>query len=246
MYNAQALVNAIKLRAKEKNIRVKDMLGDCELNINTLSQMTDKKGISSFALARIADYLDCSVDYLLGRTTDPHSHLRADNATSFASRLRLAMVKSELDVKELYKKILKVTGGDSAVTPFTIMNYLQGIRTPLQSNSDADVMATALGVSRRWLDGSEIAAWDDEDMLKEVLFPEGVDFTPERWMAVKRHIEMLDNNGSESALGVTDDGEITLLAAAMSDDQKEITKKQMSQNKWDIIKNAPETKDTLI
>ena len=25
-------------------------------------------------LAKIADYLDCSVDYLLGRTADPDSH----------------------------------------------------------------------------------------------------------------------------------------------------------------------------
>ena len=25
-------------------------------------------------LAKIADYLDCSVDYLLGRTDNPHSH----------------------------------------------------------------------------------------------------------------------------------------------------------------------------
>jgi len=29
--------------------------------------MTDNKGMSSFYLAKIADYLDCSVDYLLGR-----------------------------------------------------------------------------------------------------------------------------------------------------------------------------------
>lgn len=44
---------------------------DCELNINTLSQISEKKGISSFSLAKIADYLDCSVDYLLGRTDIP-------------------------------------------------------------------------------------------------------------------------------------------------------------------------------
>ena len=68
MYNSQELVNKIKARAKERGILVKDMLIECGLNINTLNQMTDKKGISSFALARIADLLDCSVDYLLGRT----------------------------------------------------------------------------------------------------------------------------------------------------------------------------------
>ena len=71
MYNSNNLANRIKNRAKEQSILLRDLLESCELNINSLSQMTDKKGLSSFALARIADCLDCSVDYLLGRTDIP-------------------------------------------------------------------------------------------------------------------------------------------------------------------------------
>ncbi|MBQ8357061.1 MAG: hypothetical protein IJX39_04560 [Clostridia bacterium] len=71
MYNSNNLATRIKNRAKEQSVLLRDMLDACELNINSLSQMTDKKGLSSFALARIADYLDCSVDYLLGRTDIP-------------------------------------------------------------------------------------------------------------------------------------------------------------------------------
>ncbi len=71
MYNAQELVQHIKKQAKQQNILIGDMLLACDLNINTLSQISDKKGLSSFSLARIADYLDCSVDYLLGRTDNP-------------------------------------------------------------------------------------------------------------------------------------------------------------------------------
>lgn len=71
MYNAQILVQRIKARAKEKNVLIRDMLSACGLSINAISQITDKKGLSSFSLARIADYLDCSVDYLLGRTNNP-------------------------------------------------------------------------------------------------------------------------------------------------------------------------------
>lgn len=74
MYNSQELIATIKSRAKEKNVLIKDVLTACDLNINTLSQVTDKKGLSSFSLAKIADYLDCSVDYLLGRTDNPDSH----------------------------------------------------------------------------------------------------------------------------------------------------------------------------
>ncbi|MBS6475553.1 MAG: helix-turn-helix domain-containing protein [Clostridiales bacterium] len=74
MYTAQLLSDRIKQRAKDQQIKLKDMLIDLDLNINTISQISDKKGLSCFPLARIADYLDCSVDYLLGRTDNPNSH----------------------------------------------------------------------------------------------------------------------------------------------------------------------------
>lgn len=71
MYNAQELTQHIKNRAKQQNVLIRDMLSACDLSINAISQISDKKGLSSFSLARIADYLDCSVDYLLGRTDNP-------------------------------------------------------------------------------------------------------------------------------------------------------------------------------
>ena len=74
MYTAAFLSERIKTQAKIKKIKLKDMLEDLSLNINTISQISDKKGLSCFPLARIADYLDCSVDYLLGRTDNPNSH----------------------------------------------------------------------------------------------------------------------------------------------------------------------------
>lgn len=74
MNNAQFLVEKIKNTAKSKNIMLKTMLSDCDLNVNTLNQISDKKGISCFGLKRIADYLDVSVDYLLGRTDNPNTN----------------------------------------------------------------------------------------------------------------------------------------------------------------------------
>ena len=71
MYNAQEVAQRIKNQAKRQNVLIRDMLLACDLNINAISQINDKKGLSSFSLARIADYLDCSVDYLLGRTDKP-------------------------------------------------------------------------------------------------------------------------------------------------------------------------------
>ena len=71
MYTAQTTINRIQSLIKEKGLTQKSVLLDCGINENTLKRMTDNKGISSFYLAKIADYLDCSVDYLLGSTDTP-------------------------------------------------------------------------------------------------------------------------------------------------------------------------------
>ncbi|NBH99500.1 XRE family transcriptional regulator [Anaerotruncus sp. 1XD22-93] len=72
MYNAQQTAEKIKFQAKSKNILIKNMLEDCGLNKNALSSMLSRGSwLQANNLARIADYLDCSVDYLLGRTDNP-------------------------------------------------------------------------------------------------------------------------------------------------------------------------------
>lgn len=71
MYNAQLTKDRIKSLCKNKKIVMEDMLISCGLGVNAIRQINDTKGMASFSLARIADYLDCSVDYLLGRTDNP-------------------------------------------------------------------------------------------------------------------------------------------------------------------------------
>lgn len=71
IYTSQELSQRIKDLAKSQNVLIKDMLLSCDLSVNAVSQISDKKGLSSVSLAKIADYLNCSVDYLLGRTGDP-------------------------------------------------------------------------------------------------------------------------------------------------------------------------------
>ncbi len=69
MYNSTEIAIRIKDVAKSKNIKIKDMLLKCDLNKNALSSMLSGGSMpKSENLAKIADYLDCSVDYLLGRT----------------------------------------------------------------------------------------------------------------------------------------------------------------------------------
>lgn len=71
MYFAQITKDRIKTQCKIKKINAKKMLIDLELGPNAIQQINDVKGMASYSLAKVADYLDCSVDYLLGRTDVP-------------------------------------------------------------------------------------------------------------------------------------------------------------------------------
>lgn len=71
MYNTHNVADRIKKRAKAIGCPVSTMLSELEMGVNALTQFSAGRVMSSFALARIADYLDCSVDYLLGRTDCP-------------------------------------------------------------------------------------------------------------------------------------------------------------------------------
>jgi hypothetical protein len=74
MYKAQITKSRIKDMCKNKGVSMSVMLSECSLGVNAIRQINDTKGMSSFALAKIADYLDCSVDYLLGRTDNYDEH----------------------------------------------------------------------------------------------------------------------------------------------------------------------------
>ncbi len=71
MYNSQDIAIRIKSVAKSKNTALKTMLADCGLGINLISHLAKGQAVTYVNLAKIADYLDCSVDYLLGRTDKP-------------------------------------------------------------------------------------------------------------------------------------------------------------------------------
>ena len=72
LYNSPKIARNIKAYSKQKQISLKDILIACELGSNTFSHMLHGKAIAFDSLAKIADYLDCSVDYLLGRTDNPN------------------------------------------------------------------------------------------------------------------------------------------------------------------------------
>lgn len=78
MYNSQSIAERIKSTAKRQKKSLGSVLAVCGLGINTISELSKGKQISYINFAKIADELNCSVDYLLGRTDVPEVN-RRDN-----------------------------------------------------------------------------------------------------------------------------------------------------------------------
>lgn len=77
MNTSQETAQAIKEVAKERGAATGEMLAELGLNKNTLSSMTSRGSwLQADSLGRIADYLNCSTDYLLGRTSAPEQPMQ--------------------------------------------------------------------------------------------------------------------------------------------------------------------------
>ena len=80
MYISADVASRIKAYADTKNVTYGKMFAELEMGPNTLQNFKTSMPKAN-TLARIADYLDCSVDYLLGRTDNPESHKPRDPET---------------------------------------------------------------------------------------------------------------------------------------------------------------------
>ncbi len=113
MYNSQYTADLIKKLLFKKNITGKQMSTDLGLGVNTLSNIRrgDVKNVETFNL--IADYLNCSVDYLLGRTENPNiiadAYINGDNNNIQANvnTGNLTVSNGEPKLEEMEAQLLK-------------------------------------------------------------------------------------------------------------------------------------------
>ena len=72
MYNAQVCLERICIMQKKKGFRyVSTMLRDADIPVSTIDNIKQGKRPSIDRLMELADYFDCSIDYLVGRTDSP-------------------------------------------------------------------------------------------------------------------------------------------------------------------------------
>lgn len=79
-----AVAKLIKERMKSTGITNKQLSENIQnVNVNTISQLAKGREISYITFANIAEFLNCSTDYLLGRTNNPNvsadTYINGDN-----------------------------------------------------------------------------------------------------------------------------------------------------------------------
>lgn len=119
------LSTTIKSLCKSQNITVKKLLEDCHVSRNFIYDLEKKGQMPSIdKLEAIADYLGCSVDYLLGRKTSPEIEnngnielpLSKNKAASLkelyevASQLPEKQVLDVLEYAQFKKQVREKTG----------------------------------------------------------------------------------------------------------------------------------------
>ena len=81
MNNSQEIANLIRLQTSTQKVNISQMFSNIGLGKNTLSNLDNGSMIKADSLGKIADYLNVSVDYLLGRTSNSqimsNNHLNA-------------------------------------------------------------------------------------------------------------------------------------------------------------------------
>lgn len=100
MYNSQTVVDRIKELVKGQGHTMTDINTYCDIDKSTINMSSQKKyGLSAKILYDAADFLNCSVDYLLGRTDTPQLPISD-------------LTDDEAELIELYRKLSPREQGD--------------------------------------------------------------------------------------------------------------------------------------
>lgn len=125
MYNSQDIVQRIKEKAKENHMSIGELLSLCNLGVNTISKMSKGTDLLTLNFAKIADNLNCSIDYLLGR--------------EFCSEQTNALSADESELLDEFRK-LDFKGKSSVMQ--TILNEQERMNSASISKSMKDTIKT--------------------------------------------------------------------------------------------------------
>ena len=139
MYNSHDLAISIKKLAKQRGVSIKEMLAALGIGSNTMSALYHGKAMAYDTLARIADYLDCSIDYLLGRSgaseTENKKPAPSKEETEIFSEHEIKLVyayRSKPEMQPSIDKLLDIENYANSISEDvarTLSNVPQNINT---------------------------------------------------------------------------------------------------------------------
>lgn len=102
----------IKDLCEKNNVKIKDLLTSCGMNKGALNDIERKKSYPSLdKVARIADYLNVSIDYLAGRSGTPTMTMPPEDIdTSTADGAALLAIYNRLSPVDRAKLLLYADG----------------------------------------------------------------------------------------------------------------------------------------
>ena len=109
LYESSTVADRITAIIKARGIQKNSMLAELGLSKNTFSAMKKGSMISAGSLALIADYLDCSVDFLLDRELKSNDQVKKKSAPSItdeASEIAIAFDKADQKSKDIVRVAL--------------------------------------------------------------------------------------------------------------------------------------------
>ena len=118
----------IKMLCKQKNISISSLLQVCDINRNFLYDLERKgKSPSIDKLLAIADYFDCSIDDLVGRSNNQSISTGdiTNNSGIIGNNNNNIQKNSELSVQE--QDILRIYRSSDGKTQMEIMNFIYNI-----------------------------------------------------------------------------------------------------------------------
>lgn len=133
MYTAQIIKDRVKEQQQLHKISNSDeMMKELGLGVNIIRQMSDKKGVSCFALATIADKLNCSVDYLLGRVDEPKTtfqNISSSNIINGSNGNNSPLTVNNNDTDDVTKEIVDLVKSLPLVERAKAIIYLNELKT---------------------------------------------------------------------------------------------------------------------
>lgn len=128
MYNSKIINQRIASILKTKPFNQKQLLEGCGLNVNLLNKMTDNRGIGCFALAKIADSLEISTDYLLGRTDKPTNTYSISNTHTTINGTQANVINNRDESDAFLEEFMQIFSKLSFENKVKVMKYVNDIK----------------------------------------------------------------------------------------------------------------------